>query len=97
MSQTELNEFREELLRAVRMLLPTEPTKEDYKYAFLCEVGRRLTQAEEFQDFIPNCYMGSGSSNRKLRVYGYELDEANDSMHLPSLELSWFARGDGIS
>ena len=78
----ELDDFREELLDAVQMRLPVEPTKADREFAFLCEVGERLTQAEEFSDFIPSHFMGTGSRTRKLRVDGYELDESDDSMCL---------------
>lgn len=48
----ELDDFREELLDAVQVRLPNEASKADRDFAFLCEVGGRLTQAEEFSDFI---------------------------------------------
>lgn len=78
----DLTDFREELLDAVQARLQAEPTQVDREFAFLCEVGERLTQSEEFSDFIPCHYLGTGSKNRKLRVDGYELDESDDSMRL---------------
>ena len=93
----ELDEFREELLDAVQMRLPEEATKSDREFAFLCEVGERLTQAEEFSDFIPSHFMGTGSKNRKLRVDGYELDESDDSMRLVITDFSGTEQTDAIT
>jgi hypothetical protein len=84
----ELDDFRDELLDAVQMRLPTDPSKSDRDFAFVCEIGERLTQAEEFRDFIPSHFMGTGSKNRKLRVDGYELDESDDSMRLVIADFS---------
>lgn len=93
----ELDDFREELLDAVQMRLPSEPTKADREFAFLCEVGERLTQAEEFSDFIPSHFMGTGSKNRKIRVDGYELDESDDSMRLVITDFSGAKLADAIT
>ncbi|MDT3706284.1 MAG: AIPR family protein [Thiobacillus sp.] len=78
----ELDDFREELLDAIQMRLPVEPTKADREFALICEIGERLTQAEEFSDLIPSHFLGTGSKGRKLRVDGYELDESDDSLRL---------------
>lgn len=77
-----LDNFREEVLDAVQVRLPAEATVSDQDFAFLCEIGERLTQAEEFWDFIPSHFAGTASRNRKLRVDGYEYDESDDSMRL---------------
>jgi len=77
-----LDSFREELLDAVQVRLPAEPSASDQDFAFLCEIGERLTQAEEFWDFIPSHFMGTASRNRKLRVDGYEYDDSDDSIRL---------------
>lgn len=93
----ELDEFREELLDAVQMRLPEKPTKKDREFAFLCEVGERLTQAEEFSDFIPSHFMGAGSKNRKPRVDGYELDESDESIRLVITDFSGTEQTDAIT
>lgn len=93
----ELDDFREELLDAVQVRLPNEASKADRDFAFLCEVGGRLTQAEEFSDFIPSHFQGTGSKNRKLRVDGYELDESDDSMRLVIAEFSGTSQVDAIT
>jgi len=84
----ELDDFRDELLEAAQMRLPVEATSKDAEFAFLCEVGERLTQAEEFRDLIPSHFMGTGTNNRKLRVDGYELDDSDDSMRLVITDFS---------
>lgn len=93
----ELDDFREELLDAVQVRLPNEASKADRDFAFLCEVGGRLTQAEEFSDFIPSHFQGTGSKNRKLRVDGYEFDESDDSMRLVIAEFSGASQVDAIT
>lgn len=55
---------------------------EDKDFAFVCEISARLSEAEEFQDFIPCHYMGTGQRGKKLRVDGYEVDEVDDSIRL---------------
>lgn len=83
-----LDDFREELLNAVHVRLPAEPSVADRDFAFVCEIGERLTQAEEFWDFIPSHFAGTGSKNRKLRVDGYEYDESDDSIRLVIIDYS---------
>ena len=79
---TDLEAFRAELLASVRNLASASSDKEELDYAFVCEVGSRLSEAEEFQDFIPCHCSGAGKRNRKFRVDGYELDEVDDSIRL---------------
>lgn len=79
---SDLEEFRRELLDAVNLRAPTGSTGEELDFAFVCEVGERLSDAEEFQDFIPCQGYGVGYRSRKLRVDGYELDEVDDSIRL---------------
>lgn len=93
----ELDDFREELLDAARVRLPNEPSRADYDFAFLCEFSGRLAQAEEFSDFIPSHFQGTGSKNRKLRVDGYELDESDDSMRLVIADFSGTSQVDAIT
>jgi len=76
------NNFRRDLVAAVSSSLPPNATQSEIDFSFVCEVASRLADAEEFQDFIPCHFTGSGSSNRKLRVDGYELDEMDDSIRL---------------
>lgn len=78
----ELIEFREDFLNAISVRLPIDATKTDRDFAFVCEFGERLTQAEEFQDFMPSHFLGTGSRNKKIRVDGYEFDETDDSIRL---------------
>lgn len=79
---SDLDEFRRELLDAVNLRAPTSSTNEELDFAFVCEVGERLSDAEEFQDFIPCQGSGVGYRSRKLRVDGYEIDEVDDSIRL---------------
>lgn len=79
---TELEEFRNGLLEAVRVRAPDGSDAELQDFAFVCEIGERLSDAEEFQDFIPCHGTGVGHRSRKLRVDGYELDEADNSIRL---------------
>lgn len=55
---------------------------EDRDFNFVCEVSSRLLDAEEFQDFIPCHYSGTGQRGKKVRVDGYEVDEIDDSIRL---------------
>lgn len=79
---SDLESFRLGLLDAVRIRAPEGCGAEELDFAFVCEVGARLSDAEEFQDFIPCHGAGIGKKSRKLRVDGYELDEVDDSIRL---------------
>jgi hypothetical protein len=79
---SDLESFRLALLDAVHVRAPDNCGAEELDFAFVCEVGARLSDAEEFQDFIPCHGAGIGHRSRKLRVDGYELDEADDSIRL---------------
>jgi hypothetical protein len=78
----ELDAFRIDLLNSVQMRAPNEYSPADLDFAFVCEIGSRLADAEEFQDFIPCYHAGTGHRGRKIRVDGYEIDEADDSIRL---------------
>lgn len=81
--ECDLEDFHTELLAAVRARLPDGVNDlDEIDFAFVCEIGGRLLDAEEFQDFIPCRYSGVGLRNKKLRVDGYEFDEADDSIRL---------------
>ncbi len=79
---SDLESFRLGLLEAVRVRAPGDCDKKELDFAFVCEVGERLSDAEEFQDFIPCHDTGTGQRSKKLRVDGYELDEVDDSIRL---------------
>lgn len=74
--------FRTGLLDAVKARASEAGDEEDLHFAFVCEVGARMADAEEFHDFIPSHFLGTGQRGRKLRVDGYEADEADDSLRL---------------
>jgi hypothetical protein len=74
--------FRNGLLDAVRALASEGSNEEERAFAFVCEVGNRMADAEELRDFIPSHFIGTGQRGRKLRVDGYEVDEADDSIRL---------------
>jgi len=78
----DLEEFRRDLLAAVNARAPEGSDIENRDFAFVCEFSERLADAEEFQDFIPSHGSGIGHRRKKLRVDGYELDEADDSIRL---------------
>jgi len=84
----DLESFRMDLLEAIRARAPEGSSSEDRDFAFVCEVGERLAEAEEFQDFIPCAGIGKGRRARNMRVDGYELDEADDSIRLLIAEFS---------
>lgn len=92
-----LDDFREELLNAVQVRLPVQPVVSDQDFAFLCEVGDRLTQAEEFWDFIPSHFVGTAARNRKLRVDGYEYDESDESMRLVIVDYSGSEQSESLT
>jgi hypothetical protein len=74
--------FRNELLESVQLRAPNASEVEDIEFAFVCEIGSRLSDAEEFQEFIPCHFLGTGYRGKKIRVDGYEIDEADDSVRL---------------
>jgi len=80
----ELKDFREELLESVRGRIP-ESMSEDQSaldFAFLTEVAFRLEESEEINDLIPVSFSSTGSRNRKIRVDGYQQDEADGFMRM---------------
>lgn len=76
----ELEEYRQELINSVKE--NSQSTGESLELHFLQEVAMRLTEAEEFEDFIPSFTEGSGQRNRKVRVDGYEVSDLDDSVRL---------------
>lgn len=76
----ELEEFRQELLEAVRA--SADAYKDTFLSRFVAEVGTRLSDAEEFSDFEPCHFEGEGTKKRKLLVDGYAFDEADNSLAL---------------
>lgn len=78
----ELDEFRTTLINAVRERVENWHDEVEMEAAFVYEAASRLESAEEFQDFIPCAFSGTGTRNRKLKVSGYEIDEADASIRL---------------
>lgn len=76
----EFTEFREEFLETVKSMAEAE--KNFVSAAFTEVAVRRLSDAEEIENFEPCYFEGSGRRNRKLRVDGYAYDEAEDSVKL---------------
>jgi hypothetical protein len=78
----ETETFRSDFLGAVRMRLSEAMDPDELDYAFVCEFAARLSDAEEFQDFIPCHAADTGYRGKKFRVDGYELDDADESIRL---------------
>jgi hypothetical protein len=76
----ELTEFREDLLQSVDLKADEYSVPENE--AFVFEIGERLSDAEEFQDFLPCFHIGAGARNKSLKVDGYEYDEIDNSVRL---------------
>lgn len=76
----ELIDFRQDFLDGVKSRSSDNSLSNDA--AFVYEISDRLSEAEEFQDFIPCQYAGTGSRNRSIRIDGFELDEADNSLRL---------------
>ena len=76
----ELSEFRDDFLEGVRARVSNHLLTNDS--AFVSEISDRLSEAEEFQDFIPCQYRGVGSRNRVIRIDGFEFDEADNSLRV---------------
>ena len=75
----DLSEFRKDLLETVRAR--AESNSDFNRAGFVDEVGERLTDAEEFSDFIACRYEGM-SGKRKLQIDGYAFDDADNSLAL---------------
>ena len=79
----DVEEFRKELLDSAKERMSGATlTSEELGVGLLYEFSDRLTQAEEFSDVIPCNYSGTGSRGRRLRVDGYQQDEADSSLRL---------------
>ena len=91
----ELTEFRDDLLEGVRSRVSADLLSNDS--AFVYEVADRLSEAEEFQDFIPCPYTGTGPRNKLMRVDGFELDEADNSLRILIADFSGAAELETIT
>lgn len=79
----DVEEIRRELLEAAReRMAGSESTSDEVIVGLLYEFADRLTQAEEFSDVIPCNFIGMGSRGRRLRVDGYQQDDADSSLRL---------------
>ncbi|MBR8225434.1 AIPR family protein [Burkholderia ambifaria] len=79
-------EFRQDLLETVRT--SAEVNRDFLRAAFVDEIGSRLTDAEEFSDFMVCRFEGTGTKGRKLQVDGYCWDETDGSLALLISEFS---------
>lgn len=57
-------------------------------YSMAIEFGNRLTSAEVFDNFIPGPVSGEGKNRRRFRIDGYQLDEADGSVHIAITDFS---------
>jgi hypothetical protein len=57
-------------------------------YAMAIEFGNRLTSAEVFDNFIPGPVSGEGKNRRRFRIDGYQLDDADGSVHIAITDFS---------
>lgn len=75
--------FYQELIESAKERMHGENSSlDDIKTGLLYEFSDRLTLAEEFSDVIPCSFAGVGSRGRKLRIDGYQLDDADSSLRL---------------
>lgn len=75
----DLDEFRKEMLETVR--IRAESNLDFNRASFVDEVGDRLTDAEEFVDFVA-CRFEGLSNKKKLKIDGYAFDDADNSLAL---------------
>lgn len=75
----ELDEFRKDMLETVRAR--AESNLDFNRAGFVEEVGERLSDAEEFVDFVA-CRFEGLSGRKRLKIDGYAFDEADNSLAL---------------
>jgi len=56
--------------------------EEEAEVGFAAVVGQMLEEAEEFVDFMPCHFRGTGTRRRNLAVDGYSFDEADGSLRI---------------
>ena len=76
----DLDEFRKDMLETVRAR--AESNLDFNRAGFVEEVGERLSDAEEFVDFVACRFEGLSSGKKKLQIDGYAFDEADNSLAL---------------
>ncbi len=83
MCSVDIDDFRNELLvAATDRMAGAHFGRGGLQLGLFYEFSNRLTQAEEFSDVVPSHFTGTGSRGRKLRVDGYQQDEADSSLRL---------------
>lgn len=85
-----LQEFHREFLESVRSR--AESARDFLSASFIEECGERLTESEQFSNF-ESCRFEGVSNKKKLRVDGYYLDDADNSI---SLLIGSFSNDDEI-
>ncbi len=93
----DLDEYRRELLDAALQRMSGVGTQERANECLLYEFVERVTQAEEFSDIIPCHFSGVGSRGRRMRIDGYQLDEADDSIRLIICDFSSEANPESLT
>lgn len=83
-----MQEFLEEL-NAIILSDDTDATDAvAVSYSMAIEIGKRLTTAEIFDNFIPGPVSGEGKNRRRFRVDGYQIDDADGSVHIAITDFS---------
>lgn len=80
-----LEEFRKDLLENVRVR--AESNLDFNRVGFVEDVGQRLSDAEEFVDFVV-CRFEGVSGKKNLKLDGYSFDEADNSLALLIVDYS---------
>lgn len=93
----DLNEYRREFLDAALQRMPRNETRQTAHECLFYEFVERITQAEEFSDIIPCHFSGIGSRGRRMRIDGYQLDEADDSIRLIVCDFSLEENTDSLT
>lgn len=76
-------DFHKELIESAQERMHgVESRVDEIKTGLLYEFSDRLTQAEEFSDVIPCSFIGTGSRGRRIRIDGYQQDDADNSFRL---------------
>lgn len=75
-----MSEFRDDLLNSVRMR--AEIDGEFTRTAFIQEISERFSDAELVDNLVPAHFDGVGGNRKRLRVDGYDLGDADDSVVL---------------
>jgi hypothetical protein len=79
---TDLTAYREEITDRIIESAVNPNDHSALITAMTIEYGNLLTSAEVFDNFIPGSVSGVGTRNRKFKIDGYQIDDADGSLHL---------------